>query len=146
VATIKKGTATSYTDKKLTTGKTYYYKVRAYVGSKTTEYTTAYKVIPVPSQSKWAKAYKTKAANRIKVKWKKVKGASGYEVMWGRTLNGQYYTLKTVNKKTTSAIVSGLSNTFNNFYRVRAYRTVNGQKVYGPTKYAGSIPLNKTGK
>jgi hypothetical protein len=145
VATIKKGTATSYTDKKLTSGKSYYYKVRAYVGSKKTELTTAYKEIPVPSQPKSAKAYKTKTPYKVKVKWKKVAGASGYEILRGRTLNGSYSVSKVVDKKTTSTLVVGLSHV-HNYYRVRAYRTVNGKKVYGPTKSAGSIYLNNVGR
>lgn len=73
----------------------------------------------------------------IKMSWTKVKGAAGYEVYRGDTRNGSYKLLKTV---TTNACTnSGLKAGSKYYYKVRAYKTVNGKKVYGAYSDAKSM-------
>ncbi len=81
LATTKKG-VTSYKDTKLTTGKTYYYRVRAIdktlFGKKYSDYSSTVKGKPLPSKVTGLKSSPT--YNSVKLTWSKVSGASGYEV------------------------------------------------------------------
>lgn len=83
---------------------------------------------------KQSAAYST--AN-IKMSWTKVKGAAGYEVYRGDTKNGSYKLLKTVTTNTCTN--SGLKAGSKYYYKVRAYKTVNGKKVYGAYSDAKSM-------
>ncbi len=131
---VKTTTATSYTNGKLTTGKTYYYKVRAYGtldGQKLYGgYSSDVKARPVPAKVKAsAKAIGTW---RIAVKWKKVSGASGYQIYKATTKNGKFKKLTTVKGGSkTSYTNKKLYKNQRYYYKVRAYRTVKGKAVYG---------------
>ena len=134
VKDIKNTNTVSYKDAKLTTGKTYYYKVRAYkvVNNKNTyaAYSAVKKVKVVPATVKIGKI--VKRGNAQKVSWKKVSGATGYRVYQATSKNGKYKMVKDINKgKTTSYTTQNLKNGKTYFYKVRAYRTVGGKKVYG---------------
>lgn len=64
----------------------------------------------------------------VKLDWNKVTGAEGYEIDFG-VPGVSNVTLKTT---ANSRIVSGLTETkYDYSARVRAYKTVNGQKIYG---------------
>ncbi|MDO5425167.1 MAG: hypothetical protein Q4F41_15705 [Eubacteriales bacterium] len=130
LATVKKGSTVTYTDKKLTTGKTYYYKVRAYktINKKDTvimEF-AANSGKPAPSVPK-VKLTAGKAAVTVKIT--KVSGATGYEIYRSEKKSSGFKLVKTV--KGTSYKDSGkLKAKKTYYYKVRAYRTVNGKKVY----------------
>jgi len=74
-------------------------------------------------QQKYAKKY-------IKLSWKKVNDAEGYEVYRANSKKGTYKLVKTTNK--ISYKNSKLKAGKNYFYKVRAYKTVNGKKIFGP--------------
>ena len=80
--TVLKGTGTtiSYTDNDkgagLTTGKTYYYKIRAYDGTKHSSYSSYKYAKPVPSAPADIAAERTSAIS-INVSWDAVEGAAG---------------------------------------------------------------------
>lgn len=145
------GTA-SYINTGRTTGKTYYYKVRAYkkIG-KTTYYTKYSSVVSAyarPNKAKINKVYLPKD-EQVKVTWNKVSGATGYQVYRKRVDKSTWKLFKTVSSKYTSVTDSLLGNATKPWgpngntlydhadlnytweYKVRAYRTVNGKKVYG---------------
>lgn len=140
LATVKSGNTTSYKAKKLTTGKKYYFKVRAYSGTKKGSFSRVLSAKPLP-----AKAAITRAVNlsgkKISLSWKKVSGASGYEVYY-KSGNGAYRRLKTLSRNKLTAggrFSKGKKYTF----KVRAYRTVNKKKVYGSFSTAKSIMIRK---
>ena len=64
-------------------------------------------------------------------KWKKVKGASGYEIQMKTSKKGSYKTVKITGKKASSFKQKGLGKTKRAYYRVRAFKVVNGKKVNG---------------
>ena len=66
----------------------------------------------------------------IKVKFKKVKGAKGYEVKQSDNEFGQWYTQHYYTRKTT--ITTSGSSVSKSKVRIRAYKIVNGQKKFGP--------------
>lgn len=130
--------STSYTDKKLTTGKTYRYRVRAIdkglLRSTYSSWSSVVKGKPVPAKVKTVKSSPTK--NSVKLSWSKVSGASGYVVQ--RYSKKKWTTYKTTTK--TSMTISKLTLGKTYSFRIRAYRTVSKKKVYGD--YSSTI---KTG-
>ncbi|MCI8668814.1 MAG: leucine-rich repeat protein [Lachnospiraceae bacterium] len=89
--------------------------------------TLTFKINPAKTTSLKQSATYTSAS--IKMSWAKVAGAAGYEVYRSDSKNGTYKLLKTVT--TNSWTNSGLKAGSKYYYKVRAYKTVNGKKVYG---------------
>lgn len=124
--------ATSFQNTKLKSGKTYYYKVRAYKGS------TYYPFSSISSKTLAAKVTKPKAPKistkagkrKITVKWKKVAGATGYRIYRATNKNGKYTAVKTVKSKTASFTNTKLKKGKRYYYKVKAYKTVSGKRVY----------------
>lgn len=129
---VKTTTAKSYTNTGLSTGKTYYYKVRAYrlKGRKKVHgsFTPAAAVKPVPATPGKVKLKKV-STGRISFTWNKVSGASGYEVYRASSKT------KTYSKVTTTTslhyINYGLTKGRTYYYKVRAYKIVGSKKIYG---------------
>ena len=134
IKTINKGTTTSYVDKGLVTGNTYYYKVRTFCtsGRKTiySDYSepASMQVIPgKPSIQVVAANY-----NTITVSWKKVEGCDGYRVYRATEKDGKYKSVKTCSSvNTLSYKNSKLETGKTYYYKVRAYVNKNGKKLYG---------------
>ena len=70
---------------------------------------------------------KTLSNSKIKLTWKKVRSASGYTVYMRE--NGKYK--KVANCKSNTYTVKKLPNASRKYFKVRAYKTVKGKKVYG---------------
>ena len=129
---VKTTTAITYTNGNLTTGKTYYYKVRAYriVSGKKIygPYSDIISAKPIPAKP--TLTLTKESTTSIKSSWKKITGATGYEIYMS-TDGVAYVNIKTVKKGTTvSYTKTGLSKGQIYYFKVRAYRTVNGKKVY----------------
>lgn len=135
--TYKKiGTTTSstYTDKGLTKGKTYYYKVTSYVNSNgkqvLSDYSTAKSIQVTAPAPATVKAVKTKAGV-AKITWAKSTGATGYEVYMAKSVSGSYSKIATISKASTlSYTKTGLTKGKTFYFKVRSYTTVNGKKIY----------------
>lgn len=71
----------------------------------------------------------------VKLSWKKVKNADGY-VIYMKTGTGKYKAVKNItNGKTVSCTKKNLKKGKTYYFKIRAYRKANGQKVYG--SYSG---------
>ena len=128
---VKTTKARSWTNKKLTTGKTYYYKVRAYkkVGKKTVYGSFSKRVKAVPRTK--APKFTLKPGKRsIKVVWKKVKGGHGYRVYRARSKGGKYKMLKDSRAYIPGYTSIGITANHKYYYKLRSYRIVKGKKVY----------------
>ncbi|MDO5294863.1 MAG: InlB B-repeat-containing protein [bacterium] len=128
VATTK---STSYTKKGIQTGTKRYYKVRAYrMNGTKKQYGSYSKVVsgtvklPIPTKLKVVKSN----ATTTKLTWNKVSGASGYEIYRSTSKKGTYKKVATVN--TSFYKNSRLKKKQTYYYKVRAYRIVNGKKIY----------------
>lgn len=127
---VNSTTSTSYTVKGLTTGTTYKFRVRAYDERLllSTLYGSASATIsakPLPANVTGLKAT-GKTNKTLDLTWTKVSGASGYVIQYYK--GSAWTNLKTVT--TNSYTVSALKIGTNYKFRVRAYRTVSGTKVY----------------
>ncbi len=94
-----------------------------YTGTKT----LTFKINPAKTTS--FKQSATYTTTSIKMSWAKVTGAAGYEIYRSDEKSGTYKLIKTVT--TNSCTNSGLKAGSKYYYKVRAYKTVNGKKVYG---------------
>lgn len=124
----------SYTDKGLTKGKTYYYKVRSYVkaGSTTLESaSSSYDGAKATSPTPTSVSAKKSASKVALIKWGKSIGAEGYEVYMATSKSGTYSKISTVTSGSTlSYKKTGLKSGKTYYFKVRSYITVNGKKVY----------------
>jgi uncharacterized repeat protein (TIGR02543 family) len=129
---IKTLTGTSYTNTGLTTGKTYYFKVRAYrkAGSAITygSYSSVKSAKPVPSKTVSVKAARASSSS-IKLTWGAVSGAARYQVYRATSKTGKYSMIATTSNR--SYTNKGLKTGKYYYYKVRAYRSVGSAKVYG---------------
>lgn len=134
LATVK---GTSYTHKSLTAGAGYTYRVRAYrtVGGKNYysgwAYMTAYTKPATPNLTGLSA---TKSGHKIKATWKKVGGsASGYQIYWAKDKNFKKVVSKTTvsGQKKTSYTGKNFTKGKRYYVKVRAYKTVKGNKIYG---------------
>ena len=143
VKTVKGDENTNYKDGKLTTGKTYYYQVRPYLGKKEGAASKVVSAKPVPAKAAIS-SVKNSASKTAKITWEKVSGASGYEIYRATSKNGQYKKVTTIKKGgTVSYKNTKLKKGKTYYYKVRAYRTVNGKKVYGAYSSVKSVKIKK---
>lgn len=129
VKAIRSKKVTSYTDKKLKAGTTYYYKVKAAWVNGNGEVEDSYyqqkvtTAITRPDAVKKLKVAST-SKNKIKVTWKKAAGASGYYVYAKSSKNGKYKLIKTIkNGKTQTFTYSGLKKNKEYYIKVVPYKT-----------------------
>ncbi len=123
----------TYTVKKLTSGKTYRFAVRPYKKDEKTY--LGENVFLTVTTKLTAPMLTLKAAGGGKnISWKKVNGATGYEIYYCADRGGDYKKLKTL--KSTS-YVHKTKATY--YYKVRAYKTVNGKKTYSVFSYAKKL-------
>lgn len=81
---------------------------------------------------------------KVKVRWKKVKGADGYEIYRSTKKNGEYSRIKTIKKVgTVNYTNSKLKNKKQYYYKIRAYKTVNGKKYYSVFSGVKSVKIKK---
>lgn len=140
----KKSTAKKYTllttteklnvtKKNLADGVKYYFKVvPRYKDGTTTVESPNYKTTSIYTLKKISTPKVTKVnSKKVKVSWTNINGESGYQISRSTKKTG-------TNIVSTYSTTSGKSKTFSvtkkkkYYYKVRAYKTVNGKKIYGP--------------
>lgn len=108
------------------------------------EIKTVYVVVKAPKQVKVKKIKNTKKKS-FTVKWKKIKGAKGYEVKYA--LNKKFTkgkVVKSVSDKKASLKVSKLKKKKTYFVKVRAYTLdANGKKVYGDWSKTKKVKIKR---
>lgn len=121
----------SYIDKGLQYDSSYFYKVRAYkvvddkkVHSKYSDVLSIYTTF-----SKINLNVKGNDSNSIMLSWNKIKEASSYKIYRSDTINGTYSYIGITNS--TSYLDENLKSNETYYYRVRAYKKVNGVKYNG---------------
>lgn len=131
VANITSGNTVKYTNKNVSAGRTYKFYVKAYKKVGTTRYYGANsKVITVCTQTNAPKVKLSTSKRKVKVKWGKVSGATGYVVYYKTSAGGKYKKLKTLSSSKTSYSKSSLKKGKRYYFRVVAYKKVSGKTVY----------------
>ena len=133
VRTIEGYNKVSCANTKLKTGTRYFYKVAAYKNSPTNPglfsevaYTTPH-VETVEYDTKRTKKYKTS----VNLNWHSVEGASGYDIFKYNPEKKKYYHIKYTPANVTYWSDKNLDATKKYYYKVRAYRIVDGVKKFG---------------
>lgn len=142
IATLS-ASKTSYTVNKLNAGTNYTFKVTSYKvenGKDVTKKSEVVKTATKPAKVTINKVAK-KSAKSIKITWKKTK-ATGYEVWMKSSKNGDYKLVKTITKSsTTSYTKSNLAKNKTYTFKIRAYKNVGDQTLYGAYSTAKSLKL-----
>lgn len=142
IKTIQSANTGTYTDKTVQTGTTYYYKVRPYVKAGSKLYYGAYTSAPKTKAALGTvtlHSVKSSSSKRVALKWSKVSGASGYTIYRAASSKSTYKAVKKVTALTWTD--TGLKKGRTYYYKVRAYRTVNGKKVYGAYSKVKSVKV-----
>ena len=106
-----------------------------YTGSKT----ITFKIVPkTVTNTKVSSA----TSSSIKLSWSKVSNASGYRIYRSTSKNGTYAKIKDITSKSTLNYTnSSLSSNKKYYYKIKSFKTVNGQRYYG---YYSSITSGET--
>lgn len=135
IAKVKSGKTVTYKDSNLKTGKTYTYTVRAYRKTNGKIIMSGYVkkgISGKPVPAKTSLSFSRKSSSSVKVSWKKVSGASGYVVYRSEADSEEYSRVKHITSGSTLKFTDkNLKRGTIYLYKIRAYRTVDGKKVYG---------------
>ena len=137
-------TGVSYKDTKAVTGTTYTYTVRAVSYTWGKAVLSNYDRSGVRGKAKLTAvsltSVKNAGKNTVKVSWKKVTGANGYRVYRSTSKNGEYTSAGFIKKGSTVTFKDKkVSEGKTYYYKIRAYRIVNGKRVYGPYSAVKSV-------
>jgi len=144
VKTVSDVGTTSWTDTKVSTGKTYYYKMKATVKTNKNLKSGYSKVksAKVTPTAPTLSSVKSTTKKQAKLTWKKVDGASGYEIYKATSKDGKYKKVTTIKKGSTKTYTEKkLTSKKTYYYKVRAYRTVSGKKVYSGYSAVKSVKV-----
>lgn len=140
---------TTFTDKKVTSGRCFYYQIKAYLKDGDNFYYSSPQTVKLGTcpDAVTGLTVTQQTSGKINIKWNKVSGASGYIVYrMDYKTNGKYKAIITVDSNSTSISNVGLESGRPYYYRVRAYKEVYGKKFYGgyPTLKTATLPADVT--
>ena len=130
---LGKTTKTSFLKKDLNNGTKYQFKVVPYVTVDGKTYASkGYKISTATTLNK-VKAPTIKRVNKtqVKVSWNNILGETGYQISKSKKANS-VNVIKTVNTTTGKSTVVKTPKNSKYFYKVRAYKVVDGKKVFAP--------------
>lgn len=130
---------------KLETGKEYWFKVRCYrfasTGKVYSNYSKVLRVKPALLTPTGVKA-SGNTYNSVKVTWNNVEEASYYQLWRSTSADGKYVKLGTYKADTLSGISRQLACGTKYYYKVRAYKVVNGKAIY--SDYSKTVSATPT--
>lgn len=146
IATVKGGKTTSYTDKKISNGKKYAYRVFAFndAGEKTIVSEASNNIAKCfLSQPKIGKL--TGGSRALTVKWDKNTKCTGYEVQYSLTRNFAKNSKKiNISKKNTvSKKITGLKGNKTYYVRIRSYKSHDGEKDFSAWSATKNVRTTK---
>ena len=130
---IKGSDQTSYTDESRNSGTIYKYKVRAWRDQEEDTYYTNFsntvKAVTLPNTPTLSLTNNT--ISSISLQWDKISRASGYEVYRYNTSTKSYSLIKTISDGSTTTYTNTNRTSATTYkYKIRAYRMVDGVKIY----------------
>ncbi|KMY42847.1 hypothetical protein AC622_00055 [Bacillus sp. FJAT-27916] len=129
---VKSTESTSFKHTKLTTNKTYYYKVRSYVKSGKKTYYSSFtsKVKGKPTLNAVPSVKTSGHVDAIKISWGSVSGANEYRVYRSSSKNGDYKVVKSTTDK--SYTDKSVKKRVTYYYKIAAIRKVGKNTYAGP--------------
>ena len=150
---IKPSLSVTFNGKKLKSGKDYTlsYRNNKAIGTATVTITgkgnyagtkkVSFKIVPKNVNLTGATNRKGK---NVTLKWKKDSAVSGYEVYRSNSRNAGYKKIKVISSKnTTNYKNTKLKKGRTYYYKVRAYKKVNGKKIYGGYSNIRKVKVTK---
>lgn len=133
IRTISNGNTLTFQDKKLKFNQKYFYQIKPFRKNGTTvEYAgesgilTAKTKLAAPSFQA-----KRKSGGRLVVSYKKVTGATGYQIRYSCRKKSGFRSVLIKKRKAGKYVKSNLAAKKTCYVKMRAYRTVKGKKIYG---------------
>ena len=134
VKTITDNNTTQIISPNLKEDTTYYYRVKAYIeidGQKIYSSSATLKAATLKPINITELKMVANSTNSIRISWKQVDDVDGYEVFRATDKNGKYTKIKTITNNTTVSIASpNLQKGTTYYYKVRAYKIIDGIKQY----------------
>lgn len=134
-----------HSDLTVTAGITYYYRVIAYTNNTFTgrpvysSYSSIKSAYARPVAPTAVSVVNT-SYNGATLQWNTVTGATGYDILMSTTQTGTYSQVATVSgSSTNTGSVTGLTTGQTVYFKVRAYRLVNGNRVSGDLSTSVSV-------
>lgn len=147
IKTIKSGKTAKYKITGLKAGKEYRFKVKAYCTKNgKTLWGKASKAFITATEPKKAsiKSFKSTKAKTATLVWAPVSGANGYQVKYSTSKKFTKKTTKSVmvkKQKTKKVTLKKLKKGKKYYIKLRAYKTVNGKKIYGSYSKVKSVKV-----
>ena len=94
----------------------------------------------IPARAQLNKIINVKSG-KVVAKWKKASNADGYQIQYA--LNKKFKKAKSKTVKSTSVTIKKLKKKKTYFVRVRAYKAVDGKKVYGKWSSVKKVKIKK---
>ena len=140
IKTISDASTTSYTNSKLTSATKYLYKVRSYkiVNNKTHngDYSSSLAATTKPPTP--TVKLTSPSTKKIKLTWTNISSrTTGYNIYMATSKNGTYKNIGSTSKKSFTKGSLKKGKTY--YFKVRAYRTIDGKKVYSSYSSIKSI-------
>ena len=140
IKTISDASTTSYTNSKLTSATKYLYKVRSYkiVNNKTHngDYSSSLAATTKPLTP--TVKLTSPSTKKIKLTWTNINSrTTGYNIYMATSKNGTYKNIGSTSKKSFTKGSLKKGKTY--YFKVRAYRTIDGKKVYSSYSSIKSI-------
>ena len=140
IKTISDASTTSYTNSKLTSATKYLYKVRSYkiVNNKTHngDYSSSLAATTKPPTP--TVKLTSPSTKKIKLTWTNISSrTTGYNIYMATSKNGNYKNIGSTSKKSFTKGSLKKGKTY--YFKVRAYRTIDGKKVYSSYSSIKSI-------
>ena len=135
---------TAYSKTYLRPGVRYFFMVRAYIMEDDARVCGAFSapVAGVPLAKAVIIKTSSVSTSQIKLTWKKVDGATGYEVFRSRSKTGTYAAIRKINA--LSMTVTGMKPGNTYYFKVRAYKKINTTYYFGPiSAYRSGRTLTK---
>lgn len=132
---------TSYTIKGLKYGKTYKYSVRSIAKVSDTNYYSSYPLKTINMKPAKPTVVTTSGLRSAKLTWKNVTGAKGYQIYRANSKDGTYRRVATVKDGKTTYTNSPLISGKTYYYKVRAYRVISGENLFGPFSSVATVQV-----
>ena len=136
-------TSLSYSKAKLADGAKYKFAVYPYMNigdqkyrtknGKSSDYVYTLKKLKKPGVKKSSRSY-------VRVSWNNIPGESGYQIARSKSSTKNFKIVKRVSKNYKSTKIK-TPRYKKYYYKVRAYKTVNGKRIYGPWSSGKSYRL-----